>query len=49
MHKPTLTPETFGDQHREATWLHLYCTVCGQEREFDVMLPAPATRPHAFH
>jgi hypothetical protein len=39
MHKPTFTPETFGDQRREAKWLNLYCTVCGQEREFDVAQP----------
>ena len=39
MDKQTFTPVTFGYLRREAKWLHLYCTVCGQEREFDVSQP----------
>jgi hypothetical protein len=32
-------PVTFGYLRQEAKWLHLYCTVCGREREFDVSKP----------
>jgi hypothetical protein len=39
MDKQTFTPVTFGYLRREAKWLHLYCTVCGHEREFDVSQP----------
>jgi hypothetical protein len=35
----TFTPVTFGYLRRQAKWLHLYCTVCGHEREFDVSQP----------
>jgi hypothetical protein len=37
--KRTFTPVTFSHLRREAKWLHLYCTVCGHEREFDVSKP----------
>jgi hypothetical protein len=33
MDKQTFTPVTFAYLRREAKWLHLYCTVCGRERE----------------
>ena len=36
MDKQTFPPVTFGYLRREAKWLHLYCTVCGHEREFEV-------------
>ena len=39
MDKQTFTPVTFGYLRREAKWLHLYCTVCGHDREFDVSQP----------
>jgi hypothetical protein len=39
MDAQTFTPVTFGYLRREAKWLHLYCTVCGHEREFDVAQP----------
>lgn len=35
----TFTPVTFGYLRHEAKWLHLYCTICGHEREFDVAQP----------
>jgi hypothetical protein len=36
MDKQTFTPVTFGYLRQETKWLHLYCTVCGREREYDV-------------
>jgi hypothetical protein len=39
MDKQTFTPVTFGYLRREAKWLHLYCTVCGREREYNVSQP----------
>ena len=32
-------PVTCGYLRQEAKWLHLYCTVCGHEREFAVGKP----------
>jgi hypothetical protein len=48
MDKQTFTPVTFGYLCREAKWLHLYCTVCGHEREFDVSQPPFAHMPDAL-
>ena len=39
MAQPEFEPVTFGYLRREARWLHLYCTNCGHEREFDVSRP----------